>query len=71
VVEKTTKARALRRYNDLRSFGSRILMETPDSINFKLYYLIPATPRDTLRIRDSLNRWYYGNTKKIRVNVEK
>jgi hypothetical protein len=70
VVERTTKNRALRRYEDLRSFGSKIMMETPDSITFKLYYIIPATVNDTLRIRDSLNRWYYGNTKKIRVNVE-
>jgi len=46
-------------------------METTDSINFKLYYVIPATEKDTLRIRDSLNRWYYGNTQKIRVSVEK
>jgi hypothetical protein len=70
VVERTTKARALRRYEDLKSFGSKIQMEATDSVNYKLFYLLPATSRDTLRMRDSLNRWYYGNTKKIRVTVE-
>jgi hypothetical protein len=71
IVERTTKARAMRRYNDLISFGSKIKYETTDSVNYRLFYLLPATPADTTRIRDSINRWYYGNNKKIRVSVEK
>jgi hypothetical protein len=71
IVERTTRARAMRRYNDLVSFGSKIKYETTDSVNYRLYYLLPATPADTTRIRDSINRWYYGNNKKIRVSVEK
>jgi hypothetical protein len=71
VVESTSnKTKALNRFRDLRSFGNKIQMETKDSTMFRLYYSIPATPADTLRIRDSLNRWYYGNARKIRVKVE-
>ena len=71
IVERTTKARAMRRYNDLISFGSKIKYETTDSVSYRLFYLLPATPADTTRMRDSINRWYYGNNKKIRVSVEK
>jgi hypothetical protein len=71
IVERTTKARAMRRYNDLISFGNKIQYETTDSVNYRLFYSLPATPADTTRIRDSINRWYYGNNKKIRVRVEK
>ena len=35
-----------------------ILMETRDSVNFKLYFVIPSSPADTARIRDSLRSWY-------------
>lgn len=70
IVEKTTKARAMRRYEDLKSFGNKIQVESNDSINYRLYYVIPATAADTTRIRDSINRWYYGNNKKMRVTVE-
>ena len=70
IVERTTKARAMKRYNDLKSFGSKIQYETTDSVNYRLFYSLPATAADTTRIRDSINRWYYGNNKKIRVSVE-
>jgi hypothetical protein len=70
IVERTTKARAMRRYEDLKSFGNKIQYETSDSVNYRLFYSLPATPADTTRIRDSINRWYYGNNKKIRVTVE-
>ncbi len=72
VVEVTdNKLRAFNRYRDLRSYDNKIEMETKDSIHFKLFYAIPSTAGDTLRLRDSLNRWYYGNTNTIRVRVEK
>ncbi|HUR10338.1 MAG TPA: hypothetical protein VM012_03165 [Flavitalea sp.] len=67
IVERTDmKARAVKRFNQLKSLGTSILMETSDSVNFKLYYLIPAQPKDTIRIKDSL-RLRYGK----RVTVEK
>lgn len=71
IIESTDdKFRALKRLRDLKSYGNNILMQTRDSITFKLYYSLPAAPEDTLRIRDSLNRWYYKNSNTVRVRVE-
>lgn len=71
VVETTPdKLRATNRYNDLHSYGNKIMIESPDSVVFKLYYIIRTTPSDTLRIRDSLNRWYYRNSTENRVRIE-
>ncbi len=71
VVEQTTdKQRAMNRYRKLKSFGNDIQLFTPDSTNFTLYFILPATAADTLRMRDSLNRWYYGNNKVNRVQVQ-
>ena len=67
IIETTnSKARALKRYNQLKTLGTSIQMETQDSLSFKLYYRIPALPTDTIRIKDSL-RLRYGK----RVTVEK
>ena len=41
-------------------------METADSIAYKLYFLIPSTPSDTARIRDSLSRYY---TSKVKIEM--
>jgi hypothetical protein len=72
VVESTdNKIRAKNRFDVLKSYGNKIRMETKDSVRFKLFFILPATDADTLRIRDSLNRWYYGNSSTIRVSVEK
>lgn len=64
VLETTTsKKRALRRYNQLKSYFLPIKMETSDSIAYKLYFLIPSSPADTLRIKDSLSRYYLSKVK--------
>jgi hypothetical protein len=71
IVEITdNRLRALNRYKDLRSYGNMIQVESTDSVNYKLFYAIRTTPEDTLRIRDSLNRWYYRNTEVNRVLIE-
>ena len=71
VVETTyNKLRAINKFNFLRTYGKNVQLETKDSVFFKLYFSLPATSADTLRIRDSLNNWYYGNTNTIRVRVE-
>ena len=70
IVERTTdKQRAINRFRKLKAFGNDIELQTTDSINFSLVFILPATNTDTLRIRDSLNRWYYGNSKINRVVV--
>lgn len=71
VVETTyNKIRAINKFNFLRTYGKNVQLETPDSIFFKLYFSLPAATGDTMRIRDSLNNWYYGNTNTIRVRIE-
>jgi hypothetical protein len=58
VIEESAKQRAFFRFNQLKSFGLQIQMATTDSLQFKLFFVLPATPADTLRIRDSLTVWY-------------
>jgi hypothetical protein len=63
VLETTNKKRALRRYTQLRSYSIPVKMETSDSVAYKLYFLIAATPADTTRIKDSLSRYYVSKVK--------
>lgn len=60
IIESTTsKARAMRRYEQLKSYLLDIHMDTPlDSSSFKLYFQFPALPSDTNHIKDSLQRMY-------------
>jgi hypothetical protein len=62
ILETTnSKNRALKRYNQLKY--SNLKLETLDSTAFKLYFVIPATAKDTTRIKDSLNRYYASKVK--------
>jgi hypothetical protein len=71
IIEKTNnKARALRRYRNLHDNGSKIQIQSPDSVNFILYYSLPAMAKDTARIKDSLNRWHFADYRKMRVTIE-
>lgn len=58
VIEKAAKQRAFSRYNFLKSNFINVQMDTKDSILFKLYFLLPSSPSDTARKRDSLQRLY-------------
>lgn len=58
VIETAGKERALSRYGQLKRNGTLVNMETKDSITFKLFVIIPATPADTIRLKDSLNDYY-------------
>jgi hypothetical protein len=58
VIEVTNKERALRRYSMLKEGGVPIQIATDDSINYKLFLVLAATPADTARISDSLTTWY-------------
>jgi hypothetical protein len=48
----------LYRYKNLREAGVNVKMSTPDSVYFKLFFLIKATTADTARIADSLTVFY-------------
>ena len=61
ILETHNKIRALKRYNQLLSFKLKINMYTRDSSFFKIYFAFPAKPKDTVHIKDSLNR-QYGHT---------
>lgn len=58
IVESAGKERGLKRYSLLKGFGLDIKMETSDSVLFKIYFLLPASPTDTTRLIDSLKRLY-------------
>ncbi|MEO6000694.1 MAG: hypothetical protein ABIN89_27850 [Chitinophagaceae bacterium] len=71
IIETTNdKTRALKRYYSLRSFGNKVTLQTKDSINYKIFYNLPATPSDTLRIRDSLNLVYFKSESPVRIRIE-
>ena len=65
VIEKALKQRALKRYAFLRSIYVDVKMETNDSVLFKLFFVLPATPADTARIRDSLQIRYGTRSKTV------
>ncbi len=58
VIEVANKKRAFYRYNILKKGQIPIQMSTSDSINFKLFFVLAATPADTARMSDSLTTWY-------------
>lgn len=58
VVEVANKERGLQRYGTLKSWGLNIKMETTDSANYKLFFVLPASAADTSRILDSLSALY-------------
>jgi hypothetical protein len=58
ILQTYNKERALKRYNQLRSFELKINLFTKDSSFFKLYFSFPAASKDTIHIKDSLSREY-------------
>jgi hypothetical protein len=65
VIEKAAKQRAFFRYNYLKENLIDVKMDTKDSVLFKLYFLLPATPADTAKKRDSLQRLYSTRGKTV------
>ena len=58
VIETAGRQRAFKRYAQLKGIFVDVRMDTKDSVLFKLYFLLPATPADTTRKKDSLQRLY-------------
>jgi hypothetical protein len=58
VIEIAARERGLARFAKLKSFGLNVQMQTTDSINFKLFFILPATIADTARMIDSLRGIY-------------
>lgn len=62
ILSTANKNRALKRYNQLRSFDLKVNMDAKDSSYFKVYFPIYTLPKDTLRIKDSLSDYYATKT---------
>ena len=58
ILQTHNKEHALKRYNQLLSFRLKINLETQDSSYFKVFFSFPALLKDTIRIKDSLEREY-------------
>lgn len=65
VIEKAAKQRAFSRYNHLQKIKVNVKMDTKDSMLFNLFFILPATPADTARIRDSLQIRYSTRGKTV------
>jgi len=65
VIEKAARQRAFSRYKHLRENLIDVKMDTKDSVLFNLYFLLPATPADLSKKRDSLQRLYSTRGKTI------
>ena len=68
VIERAARQRAFYRYNFLKSNFIDVKMDTKDSVLFRLYFLLPASPSDTAHKRDSLQR-LYGTRSKTTVDL--
>ena len=65
IIEKAARQRAFFRYNYLKENLIDVKMDTKDSILFNLYFLLPSTPADTAKKRDSLQRLYSTRGKTV------
>lgn len=61
ICEETgSKTRALKRIALLHDGNPQYQLETKDSIRFKIFVVLRATPADTTWKKDSLKAWYWG-----------
>jgi hypothetical protein len=68
-LSTTSKQKAFRHYGQVSRDNPRIKIESnSDSTLFSVFMVLPATPADTIRMKDSLNTWYYGS-KPLRVTI--
>ena len=54
----TDKSKALLSFKRLQSGNRNLVLETKDSVNFAVYLPLKALAGDTVRIKDSLNKFY-------------
>lgn len=65
VIEKALRQRAFSRYAYLQKIKVNVKMDTRDSVLFNLFFVLPAAPADTARIRDSLQIRYSTRGKTV------
>lgn len=54
VLETAGKKRAINRYNKLKEYRWDVQLETKDSIQYKIFLILPTLAMDTSRVADSL-----------------
>jgi hypothetical protein len=54
VLENAFAKRAFDRFTRLKTFQWNVQMETKDSLQYKIFMILPAVASDTTRIKDSL-----------------
>lgn len=62
------KNKAIARKATLEARGHKVIMYTADSVTYKLAEPFTLPLSDTLRIKDSLGKWYYGKSVFIETN---
>ena len=55
VLETARQPRALERFSRLKTFQWDVQLEMIDSLNYKIFMLLPVNPTDTSRVLDSLS----------------
>jgi len=65
IIEKAARQRAFSRYKYLKENLIDVKMDTKDSVLFNLYFLLPATPANIAKKRDSLQRLYSTRGKTV------
>lgn len=58
VFETANRERALLRHKNLLNMGLKIMLETEDSVTYKIYTPVKAPLSDTTKIRDSISRYF-------------
>jgi hypothetical protein len=58
ILRTHNKEHALKRYSQLQGYQLKVNLETKDSLYFKVYFSFPALAKDTIHIKDSLEREY-------------
>jgi hypothetical protein len=64
----TDKNKAITRKSTLEARGHKVIMYTADSVTYKLAEPFTLPLSDTLKVKDSLGKWYYGKSVFIETN---
>jgi hypothetical protein len=64
----TDKNKAIAKKSTLEARGHKVIMYTADSVTYKLAEPFSLPLSDTVRVKDSLGKWYYGKSVFIETN---
>jgi hypothetical protein len=64
----TDKGKAIAKMQTLTARGHKVIMYTTDSVTYKLAEPFTLPLSDTLKVKDSLGKWYYGKNVFVETN---